>query len=1333
MALQDRRVTAALASLWGPVVVVALLLLKAAATPDSRPLAAGLVVLGAWVALAWRRRAGPGITLLTLVAVGVEGLFLVVGPPGPAASAAAPMAGITAVQDRARRIAEDLHRCAVGVAAFPDAPRALRGDRNALDHLFLSLQSYRGCDSARPSLAVRATPSSVLAWSGRVTDMGPFQEQLEGREGLVVANGSLTTSLIAAVWIRDAQGRSIGLASAERTVAVRRRIRNEFLADFDLLAQASPNVDVRYLDSSGEGGPSNQLEAGEMLISARGRPIAAARPISRPQGNGAAASARGRYQGALGILGGSIFGLCFLRWLRAGDLGAGALALTASRAALLLLPTDPRWPALLLSPDIYASPRLGPLTETPLDLLLTTSWALTLAVLLAGSVVARPPRLPSGWRALGADLLALPLLAVLFAALGGTVAGSPLDLQVIALWPATPAHFVLHWSLLQTMAAGAVTLTALFAWGGPLHRAPLRRAVRFAGWVGIGLAANALWPHQWVGVPLLPAVALYLLGAGLGCTCAAWWPRLAKASPGERGGLSLVAVATLTLLLYPTLAHFAEKETRQQIEDDYAVAVLRQPAWREYVLTRTRHQIDAMNLLELPPAVGGVAPLVDELAFAVWSRTDLASVGFSSAVEIQDPSGAVMSRFALNLPAFSGQPRSLPAESEWTVSQDLFPLASVQRRVLHARRLMIYHGQVHGAVHVYVGTDFWNLPFLSGRDPYSVLYRTGPEGAARDRSVELFAMSWGRELSFTSSDRPPLVDPDLLVRARHGPFWTTLPYEEGARHTYIFSDHDNVYGVGYQRKGAGRFAAELVEALTGMVLSAAAILFAVLAVRTLAGRPTLSLRSLAQAVRERFTLRLFVAFIAVAVLPVVVLESVVRNFVSDRLRREAEGQALERAATARKIVEDYAFFQRSEGPGQQLVTDSALVWVASAIRNDLDVFLKGRLHASSKRELYASGLLAPRVSGRTYRAIVLEGRPSFVGAERIGGFSYMVASVPVRLDAGETGILSIPLALRQRETESTLADLDRAIRLASILFLAAAAALAHSMARRISGPVLGLTEAAQRIARGDLGARVTTTSRDEFLTLVEAFNQMAGDLERQRVDLERSNRRAAWADMARQVAHEVKNPLTPIQLSTEHLRRLRADGSADFDAALESCTETILEQVRKLREIVTEFSAFARPPGASTEGIDVAGLVREAAEPYLRSLPPAVVLTIDSPDEDLPAVRGDRRLLERALLNLIENALQAVGDAGVVTVHVRLEKDGEPRLVVEVEDSGVGLEGEAQARAFEPFFSTKTGGSGLGLALVRKIAEDHGGGATIEGRPGSTRARMWLRVDPSGK
>jgi nitrogen fixation/metabolism regulation signal transduction histidine kinase len=252
---------------------------------------------------------------------------------------------------------------------------------------------------------------------------------------------------------------------------------------------------------------------------------------------------------------------------------------------------------------------------------------------------------------------------------------------------------------------------------------------------------------------------------------------------------------------------------------------------------------------------------------------------------------------------------------------------------------------------------------------------------------------------------------------------------------------------------------------------------------------------------------------------------------------------------------------------------------------------------------------------------------------------------------------------------------------------------------------------------------VTTESRDEFRTLVESFNQMAGDLDRQRRDLERTNRLAAWAEMAREVAHEVKNPLTPIQLSAEHLRRVYQDRDVDFAATLDSCTQTILRQVRTLRGIVTEFTAFARPPASVLEPCDLAALVPDVVRPYQSALPPGVDLAVDVPGEPQP-VQGDRRLIERAVVNLVENALQAVGEHGRIRIQITPE-DG--RVRVDVEDSGPGIDPEMKERLFEPFFSTKTGGSGLGLALVKKIAEDHGGGVEVESHPGNgTRATLWF-------
>jgi two-component system nitrogen regulation sensor histidine kinase NtrY len=429
---------------------------------------------------------------------------------------------------------------------------------------------------------------------------------------------------------------------------------------------------------------------------------------------------------------------------------------------------------------------------------------------------------------------------------------------------------------------------------------------------------------------------------------------------------------------------------------------------------------------------------------------------------------------------------------------------------------------------------------------------------------------------------------------------------------------------------------------------------------------------------------------------------------------------------ARKAVEDFALFLRNDAQSAQPVTDEALVWIASLIRNDLDLFVNGELIATSKRELYASGLLPRRPSGAVFRAIVLERVPFILHTELTAGLVHQVVSVPVRLKTPRTDILSLPLASREHELTTVLADLNRVGRMTSVLFVIGAAILAHSMTRRISQPIAELTRAAQRIACGDLHAQVESARRDELSRLVKAFNQMARDLERQRIDLERSNRLAAWAEMARQVAHEVKNPLTPIQLSAEHLRRVHKDHSADFDVTLEQCTQTILKQVRTLRSIVTEFSAFARPPTSTSEPVQLSRLVAEVLERYTTALPPDVRLHFARID-DADTVIGDRRLLERAVVNLVENAFQALGEnAGSIDVRVsRFEEDR--ALGIVITDSGPGIPEELRERVFEPFFSTKSGGSGLGLWLVKKIAEDHKGRVWIEDvQTGGTRVTFML-------
>ena len=261
------------------------------------------------------------------------------------------------------------------------------------------------------------------------------------------------------------------------------------------------------------------------------------------------------------------------------------------------------------------------------------------------------------------------------------------------------------------------------------------------------------------------------------------------------------------------------------------------------------------------------------------------------------------------------------------------------------------------------------------------------------------------------------------------------------------------------------------------------------------------------------------------------------------------------------------------------------------------------------------------------------------------------------------------------------------------------------MAERIADPVNRLTRATRRLARGDLDARVAATSSDELRRLVEDFNSMAADLQRQRAELERTHRLEAWAEMARQVAHEIKNPLTPIQLNAEHLRRVHADRGEPLSPVLQECVATILHQVTLLRQIASEFSSFASSPTARRTTVDVTELLRDIVTPYRAGLNDRIQFDVDL-SAAIPPVHVDRTLIARALTNIIENALHAMPGKGSLQVRAD-HRDGQVRI--SVADTGVGMDEEALARAFEPYFSTKATGTGLGLPIARRNVELNGG------------------------
>jgi two-component system nitrogen regulation sensor histidine kinase NtrY len=276
----------------------------------------------------------------------------------------------------------------------------------------------------------------------------------------------------------------------------------------------------------------------------------------------------------------------------------------------------------------------------------------------------------------------------------------------------------------------------------------------------------------------------------------------------------------------------------------------------------------------------------------------------------------------------------------------------------------------------------------------------------------------------------------------------------------------------------------------------------------------------------------------------------------------------------------------------------------------------------------------------------------------------------------------------------------------------------------------------QRLVQGQV--IISRSGRDRNLS-VRVTSEQSGDADRGFVvtldditDLVTAQRTSAWADIARRIAHEIKNPLTPIQLSAERLRRKYAASIKDDPAVFQQCTDTIIRQVDDIKRMVDEFSQFARMPKAVIGAEDVSDTVRQVV--FLQRVGNAdIAIEVEIAEDPMPA-RFDRRLISQALTNIIKNATEAIGavpaaERGRGRIVVSAVREGAD-IVIDVVDNGIGLPKESRSRLLEPYVTTREKGTGLGLAIVGKILEEHGGGIELfdaaDKFPGQRGA--WIRL-----
>jgi signal transduction histidine kinase/MFS family permease len=1233
-----------------------------------------------------------------------------------------------------------LSQIAAAVAGDPAAAQALSAGADGARALFDLVDRRLGEARTSPdsvAATVYDTAGIARAWVGRPSDIR-VAERLSGPPSFFVIRSPLGLRLVHILPIVDAEQRRVGSVAAEYVLSPSPAAATIAAPDYAL---ETPIGSVALRMRWEGAGDQSRLNA-FLLHAPGGEPLVEASIAPRE-----ISEARNTWRRRVAALVLVVFGITILLLIgplldrRASTVDTRRF-IEATLAALALLGagTATLWVALAIG--------LGERPPTSAVLLLCGVAVAAAVALLASPIV----RVRVAWRtrrtsdAARLQFLLLQLCAgaavgailVLFGRLlPHAVDPSAVDLRHFSLHPWNAPRLGLLMGILAAHAAALWACTLILGVALARWRIPRGRAASAARllviWVAPAAAAAALaYARGWT----LPALGLVLSAAA--CAIAAlagpravvWYRHTTVAA---RMLALFVAFLLPALLLYPSVDYFAEAAMRSLIATRYAVEVQTHSQTLQDQLAEARQEIDAMTVL--PALVTSDTPMSagtsTDRAFFVWSQTALARARLTSAVELYDQANTLVSRFALNLPQYSGTAQTPQTQAtaplcQWDVFGEAVPFGSEERRMLHAEKKICTSATPEapaapvGTIVVHVLFDFRTLPFITSPNPYFEVFRPAEGAAPREGTtgsdVDVAIYGWSLGTIYSSSRVTWPIGDALFARIYdpgRRPFWTTIASGNSRYRVYFSNDRVFIYAIGYRTLTLFDHLVHLAELTT---LSASAyvlvLLFTAGFTRVARERPRLG-RALLREIRESFYRKLFLAFVLASIIPVLTLALVIRTYFANLLTADVAVSAARTAAVAQRVIEQSnALLQRTEG--FERASDDVMVWISQVIDQDVNIFDGAQLVATSKRDLFASGLLATRTPDDVYRAIALQRLPSFVGEDRIGTVPFTIAAAPVRA-GGSKLILTVPLANRQREIDRELDDLDRGVHLAALFFILLGAAIGLWMAERIADPVRRLTRATRRIARGDFDAQIAVRSADELRRLVDAFNSMAAELKAQRAQLERTHRLEAWAEMARQVAHEIKNPLTPIQLSAEHLRRVHADRGEPMGDVVESCVSSILGQVRLLRQISAEFSSFASSPTAKPAPADVPEIVADVIDPYRTGLAGRVQI-VNNVRPPLPRVFVDRTLVARSLANIVENALHAMPGNGTLRIDASQDTD---YVTLRLHDTGVGMDEEALARVFEPYFSTKTTGTGLGLPIARRNIELSGGSIEVESEKGS--------------
>jgi signal transduction histidine kinase len=363
----------------------------------------------------------------------------------------------------------------------------------------------------------------------------------------------------------------------------------------------------------------------------------------------------------------------------------------------------------------------------------------------------------------------------------------------------------------------------------------------------------------------------------------------------------------------------------------------------------------------------------------------------------------------------------------------------------------------------------------------------------------------------------------------------------------------------------------------------------------------------------------------------------------------------------------------------------------------------GNLIALSRPKIIEEGLISAKMNPEAYLQMVINKQAQFINKEQIGNLNYLSAYIPfVNRNNKLMGYLNIPYFAKQTELENEISTLLVTLINIYVFLIVISLLVTLFIANRITGPLQMLQQKLANISLGKKNETIEWNNKDEIGNLIIEYNRMILELSESAERLAKSERESAWREMAKQVAHEIKNPLTPLRLNAQLIQRAYQEQSPQFDEKFKKFTTMLIEQVDTLAQIANEFSNFAVMPKPKLTKVNLSDVIQNAVTLFRTTTASEINFNLLT-DNDI--IDADKEQLLRVFNNLIKNALQAINDEknGSIEINLKEEKNG---LLVQVIDNGIGMNDEQKKMIFVPNFTTKTGGMGLGLAMVKSILEN---------------------------